>query len=260
MDIVFYIVIFIVGAILGSFCATQIKRSLKNRSILEINSYCTKCGKKIGVLQQIPIISYILLKGKCKHCKKNIETLYIVLEIVTAMLLVITAISLNLYVKVNNMASFVFLILYYIYIILTVGRDLAKKEMNQSLLAYGILISIIYINYLCMENATTLVINTIYLVIIILLLLLNIIYTKKHAQGNYVLDVLMMLLIMNIFTNELVCILTIGATLLAIAIYILINKIKNKKQKDNGTFSNKIRIASVMGILNILTFLVFINV
>jgi len=97
-------------------------------------------------------------------------------------------------------------------------------------------------------------------VIIILLLLLNIIYTKKHAQGNYVLDVLMMLLIMNIFTNELICILTIGATLLAIAIYIVINKKRNKKQKDNGTFSNKIQIASVIGILNILTFLVFINV
>ena len=65
---------------------------------------------------------------------------------------------------------------------------------------------------------------------------------------------------MNIFTNELVCILTIGATLFTIGIYIVINKLRNKKQRDNGKFSNNIRIASVMGILNILTFLIFINV
>ena len=260
MNIVFYIVIFILGAILGSSFATQIRRSVKNRPIIDINSYCTKCGKKIGTLQQIPIVSYMFLKGKCKHCKKKIEPIYIILEIATAIILVVTASSLNLNVQVNNMTSFVFLILYYSYIILTIGRDLYKKEMNQSLMAYGIIISIIYINYLCIENATTLLINTIYLVIIILLLLLNILNTKKRAQSSYVLDLLLMLLIMNIFTNELVCILTVGATLLTIAIYILINKLRNRKQRDNGIFSNNIRIASVMGILNILTFLVFINV
>lgn len=263
MNIVFYIVIFIIGAILGSSCATQIRRSLKSKPILESNSYCQKCGKKIGTLQKIPILSYIFLKGKCKHCKQKINPIYITFEIATAIILVITAISLNINVmepQTNNIISFVFITLYYIYIILTVGRDLEKKEMNQSLLAYGILISIIYINYLCIENATTLVINTIYLVAIILLLLLNIINTKKRAQSSYVLDLLTMVLIMNIFTNELVCILTIGATLLTIAIYVLINKLRNRKQKDNGKFSNDIRIASIMGILNILTFLVFINV
>lgn len=263
MNIIFYIVIFIIGTVLGSFGATQIRRSLKNKPILEINSYCPSCGKKIGILEKIPIISYILLKGKCKHCKQKINPIYITFEIATAIVLLVTAISLNLNVmepQTNNIISFVFITLYYIYIILTVGRDLEKKEMNPSLLAYGIVISIIYINYLCIENATTLVINTIYLVAIIILLLLNIINTKKRAQSSYVLDLLTMVLIMNIFTNELVCILTIGATLLTIAIYVLINKLRNKKQKDNGKFSKNIRIASVMGILNILTFLIFINV
>ena len=176
--------------------------------------------------------------------------------------MVITAISLNLNVvsfETNNMISFVFITLYYTYIILTVGRDWAKKEMNQSLLAFGIIISIIYMNYLCIQKATTLVINTIYLVIIIILLLLNIINTKKRAQSSYLLDSLTMLVIMNIFTSESICILTIEATLLAIAIYVSINKLRNKRQRDNGKFSNNIRLVSVMGILNILTFLIFTN-
>lgn len=263
MNIIFYIVIFIIGSILGSFYAIQITRSLKNKPIIDINSYCPRCGKKIGILEKIPIISYIVLKGKCRHCKKKINKIYLILEMVTPIILVITALGLNLNVvalETNNMLSFVFITLYYTYIILTIGRDLAKKEMNQSLVAYGIVISIIYINYLCIQKATTLLINTIYLVIIIILLLLNINNTKKRAQSSYVLDLLMMLLIMNIFTSEFICILTIGATLLAIAIYVLINKLKNKKQRDNGKFSNNIRIVSLIGILNILTFLVFINV
>lgn len=263
MNIIFYIVIFVIGTLLGSFCAIQITRSLKNKPIIDVNSYCPKCGKKIRILEKIPIISYIILKGKCKYCKKKINPIYIILETITPIILVFTAISLNLNIinlETNNMISFLFITLYYIYIILTIGRDLDKKEMNQSLLAYGIIISIIYMNYLCIQNATTLLINTIYLIMIIILLLLNIINTKKRAQSSYTLDLLMMLLIMNIFTNELICILTIGATLLTIAIYVLINKRRNKKQRDNGEFSNKIRIVSVMGILNILTFLIFINV
>lgn len=262
MNIVFYIVIFVIGAILGSFYAIQITRSLKNKPIIDVNSYCPNCGKKIGILEKIPIISYIILKGKCKHCNKKINKTYIILETVTPIILVLTAISLNLNVvslETNNMISFVFITLYYTYIILTVGRDWAKKEMNQSLLAFGIIISIIYMNYLCIQKATTLVINTIYLVIIIILLLLNIINTKKRAQSSYLLDSLTMLVIMNIFTSESICILTIEATLLAIAIYVSINKLRNKRQRDNGKFSNNIRLVSVMGILNILTFLIFTN-
>ena len=38
-----------------------------------------------------------------------------------------------------------------------------------------------------------------------------------------------------------------------------VNKLRNKRQRDNGKFSNNIRLVSVMGILNILTFLIFTN-
>ena len=72
MSIVFGIIIFIVGSFLGSFYATQIRRVSKDKPVLNIHSYCSNCGKKLRILEKIPIISYICLRGKCKHCKKNL--------------------------------------------------------------------------------------------------------------------------------------------------------------------------------------------
>ena len=237
------------------------KRISKGKRVLSIHSYCANCGEKLSFLEKIPIFSYIFLKGKCKHCKKKIDAKYIILEVITGVLLLAVAYSLNL-VNANfnfaNLILFIVIILYFSYIILVVGIDKENKNMPPSVLAYGVIISLIYIVYMCIVERESIYVNVIYLVMMTLLLLLNIINTKKRAQGSYVIDLLTMLLIMLIFTGELVCILTITGTLLAIALYILIKKImtsKNKGKKYKTTFSSKVRIGFIMGILNLVTFL-----
>lgn len=263
MDIVFYVIIFIVGTLLGSFYATTIKRMSKEKKVFSIHSYCSNCGKKIGVFQKIPILSYIFLKGRCKQCNEKIEPIYIILETVTGIIFLVAAYALKLRIteiNITNIISFIFIVLYFSYIIIAIGLDIKCKKMSPSLLAYGVIISIVYIVYLLIEKSTTIYINTIYLIIMILLLLLNILNAKKRAQGSYVIDLLTMLFIMLIFTEESICILTIIGTLVAIALYILMNKLKSKGKRKNTDFNSNIRVASIMGILNIFILLALMNV
>ena len=261
MDIVFYVVIFIIGALLGSFYAMAIRRLSKGKKVFTMHSYCSNCGKKINFYERIPILSYILIKGKCKECNKKINKTYIFLEVIVGILYLILAYGLDLKisdVNITDFTSFIFITLYLSYIILTIGLDKESKKTSALLLAYGIIISIIYIVYLCIVDSTTIYKNIVYLIIMTLLLLLNIINTKKHAQSSYTIDLLTTLLVMLIFTQEITCIITIIATLIAIALYLLISKMKNKNSKIS--YSSRIRIAYIMGILNIITFLILINI
>jgi len=265
MNTVFYIIIFIVGIILGSLYATIIERMSKGKRAFSIHSYCAKCGKKLSALEKIPIFSYILLKGKCKHCKHPIKSKYIILEVITGFLLMFIAYSLNisfLNVSITNLVSFIFIILYFTYIILNAGLDFEKSKMSSILLSYGIIISIAYLSYLCFVQSTTIYASIVYLVVIILLLLLNIVNTKKRAQDNYVIDLLTMLLVMLIFTGEVTCILMISATLVSIALYILVNKIKQSKskiKKATKMYNSNIKIVFIMGTLNIFMFSVLLS-
>lgn len=264
MNIVFYIIIFLIGACIGSFYATLTQRVIKEKRMFSIHSHCSKCGEKLRILEKLPIISYLLLKGKCKYCKKKIGTHYILLETLTAVLFVIAAYTFNLYeINLINIFSFLFVILYFSYIILAASLDYKQRTMPAMLLAYGIMISMFYMVYLLFTQSTTLLASTICLGIVAVLLLTNIITTKKRAQSNYIIDLLTMLLVMLIFTGEIVCILTITGTLLSVGLYILINKIresKSKSKKAKKTYSLNMKIVYIMAILNIFIFLSIINI
>lgn len=259
MDIVFYIIIFVIGLLLGRFYWAVIKSMSKVRKGL--HSYCINCGEKFRLFEKIPIISYIFLKGKCRHCGKKIDSKYIISEIITGVLFLITAYGLNIVSDTScvNVISFIFAILYFSYVILVSGLDKEARNMPSGLLAYGVIISLIYMVYLCVVEEV-IYRYIVYLVMLVILLLMNIINTKKRAQGSYIIDLLTMLLIMLIFTGEAVCIATIIGTLISISIYLLIKKIKNKMQKGKTSFNSNIRIVFMMGCLNLFVFLLLINI
>lgn len=262
MNIIFSIIIFLIGSLIGSFYAAIIEAILNNKSLSTVYSYCTECGEKLGFFEKIPIISYIFLKGKCKHCKQKIASKYIILEIITGLLFLIMAYGLNIInnsFNITNVVLFLTTILYVSYIILVAGIDKKERNISQPVLTYGIIISIIYIIYMCIAQTRSIYVNVVYLVIMTLLLLANVISTKKRAQGSYIIDLLTMLLIMLIFTGEFICILTITETLVAIALYILINKLvgaRNKSKKSRTAFNLNIRMAFIMGSLNIVTLVI----
>jgi leader peptidase (prepilin peptidase) / N-methyltransferase len=78
------IFIFILGAIFGSFLNVVIYRLPKGESILFPSSHCPYCGKPIQYYDNIPIISYALLMGKCRSCGSHISVRYPIIEFATA--------------------------------------------------------------------------------------------------------------------------------------------------------------------------------
>ena len=73
MFIYYLIVTFIFGTVLGSFYNVVGYRLPKNESLIKPSSHCPKCNHKLGPSELIPILSYIIQRGKCKNCKQKIS-------------------------------------------------------------------------------------------------------------------------------------------------------------------------------------------
>ena len=84
-----YILIFILGLIVGSFCNVCIYRIPKNESIIYPASHCPKCRTTIKPVDNIPLLSYILLKGRCRNCGSKISIQYPVVELLTGIIYLI---------------------------------------------------------------------------------------------------------------------------------------------------------------------------
>ncbi|MDD5281388.1 MAG: prepilin peptidase [Candidatus Omnitrophica bacterium] len=82
------IIVFIFGSIVGSFLNVCIHRMPKSESVVWPRSHCPKCQKRIPGYDNIPFISYILLKGRCRFCKEKISLRYPLVELLTALLTV----------------------------------------------------------------------------------------------------------------------------------------------------------------------------
>jgi leader peptidase (prepilin peptidase)/N-methyltransferase len=77
---------FVFGAIWGSFANVLIYRIPRKESIFYPGSHCPKCSRKIRFYENIPILSYIFLQGRCSGCKEEISIRYPVVELLMATL------------------------------------------------------------------------------------------------------------------------------------------------------------------------------
>ena len=80
MDILFVIIL---GALWGSFANVCIFRLPNEGNVVSGRSFCPKCKQKIVWYDNIPIISYIILKGKCRNCDYRIAFQYLIVEILS---------------------------------------------------------------------------------------------------------------------------------------------------------------------------------
>jgi leader peptidase (prepilin peptidase)/N-methyltransferase len=76
----------VVGAIIGSFLNVVIHRLPREQSIVFPNSTCPKCRKPIKAYDNIPILSYLILGGRCRQCGVHISSRYPAVEALTAIL------------------------------------------------------------------------------------------------------------------------------------------------------------------------------
>lgn len=78
--------IFIAGILIGSFLNVCIYRLPLGKSIVFPASHCMKCGQKLTFSELIPVVSYFLLQGKCRHCGQPYSSRYVLIECLTGCL------------------------------------------------------------------------------------------------------------------------------------------------------------------------------
>ncbi len=82
----FYVVAGIFGAIIGSFLNVVIHRLPREESIVLPSSRCPDCGATIAFYDNVPVLSYLMLGGRCRSCKAHISARYPAVEALTAFL------------------------------------------------------------------------------------------------------------------------------------------------------------------------------
>lgn len=74
------------GLLIGSFLNVCIHRWPRGRSVVRPRSHCVRCRKTIAWYDNIPVISYVILRGRCRHCGKKISIRYPLVELATGLL------------------------------------------------------------------------------------------------------------------------------------------------------------------------------
>jgi len=88
-DLYNMVVIFIAGLLIGSFANVLIIRIPKEESVVFPSSHCVKCNTKLKWYHNIPLFSWIFLKGKCAFCSEKISIQYPLVELASAFLFLI---------------------------------------------------------------------------------------------------------------------------------------------------------------------------
>ncbi len=83
--------VFIFGLIIGSFLNCFVYRLEVNKGFLKGRSFCPICKHELAWQDLIPVLSFFLLKGRCRYCKKPISWQYPLVELATAILFVLVA-------------------------------------------------------------------------------------------------------------------------------------------------------------------------
>lgn len=144
MELIFSILL--LGLILGSLANTFIYRiplsSYPNKvvssnfKLLGRRSRCTSCEKIIPIYHNIPVVSYLYLKGKCRYCNHSISLMYPIIEISTACILLL------IYLKVGINIFFPFYSIFFILLLIASAIDIRHRilpnSINYSLIIIGI--------------------------------------------------------------------------------------------------------------------------
>lgn len=126
---------FIFGAIFGSFLNVLILRLPENKSVVSPRSACPNCNHIISWYHNIPILSYLFLKGKCAYCNEKISVQYPIVEIFAGF------ITLVLFIKFGfSLLLFYSLIFFYTLIVLSF-IDLKYKAVPDYLLLIVLILS-----------------------------------------------------------------------------------------------------------------------
>lgn len=216
---------FILGTVFASFFGVIIERIPNNLSIIKPASRCDKCGHILNWYEKIPIISFILLKGKCKNCLNKIEPFSFIYEIIGGIALLL------IYIKFGLSPESIFIMFINLLLLLIAGYDYkTQRILNISLwLLFGFsILLLIYRAYFLNYSVRIYFIDTIAVAStsFVLKILMDYIFNKESIGSGDLYLISIMALVFDI--NEL-----IYAILVASFLGVVFNIYKLSKNKTN---------------------------
>ena len=123
------IMVFILGMCLGSFMNVCIYRLPRSTSVLNPRrSFCPNCETSIPFYDNIPMISYVLLRGRCRTCRESISPRYPIIEMITGFFALCTVLKFDLTLVA---------LIYFLFIAVLIGKYLysSKSEIMSMILS-----------------------------------------------------------------------------------------------------------------------------
>lgn len=243
VEIIAAIIVFIMGAFLGSFCTLAVYRIPLKQDITHERSYCPNCKHKLGFFDLFPIFSYIFLGGKCRYCKEKIRPRYLIIEVLSGIvfLLYVLSLNINIYsIQIGDLIKIIFGMIYICLFTITAGIDLEKRNIEKGLLVFTAITSIIYMLYLYILGVN-MYRYVIYFMIIICLLVID------KIKPSYTLDIITYMLLVLLYIGTDLMIFIIATTLIAIALKNIADKLrKNDSKPAIGAIFSIVSIASII--------------
>ena len=124
--------VFLLGVVIGSFLNVCILRIPADKSIVMPASSCPKCGKAIAPYDNIPVLSWLILGGKCRNCKVKISAMYPAVELLNGVLFLACYFAFGLTVEALKWAVFASLL-----VVLTI-TDLRERILPDEVNFFGL--------------------------------------------------------------------------------------------------------------------------
>jgi|TARA_B100000959_G_scaffold177217_1_gene185382 leader peptidase (prepilin peptidase)/N-methyltransferase len=135
--LIIYIAVFILGSLWGSFSNVCIYRLPERGNVVSARSKCRNCQKKISWFDNIPFISYIILRGKCRNCGFKISFQYFVVELLVALGFLISFHFFGF--SIATLLLFILTIFFVIIFFIDLKHFIIPNELTFPLMAIGFL-------------------------------------------------------------------------------------------------------------------------
>ncbi len=140
MDPTFALAVFVLGLAFGSFLNVCIYRMPRGMSVVTPGSSCPKCHSAIAFYDNVPVLSWLILLGRCRHCHTRISPRYMVIELLTGALFLLCYAKLGLTLAALKCVVFGFLLLGLIFT--DAETKLLPDKLTLTGLALGLLFSV----------------------------------------------------------------------------------------------------------------------
>ncbi len=132
----YYIIVFIFGSIWGSFSNVCIHRIPDNISVIKGRSHCPACKKQIRWYDNIPLISFLVLKAQCRDCSAKINLKYFIVELISALSFILIFFLFGF--SVTTLLFFILSISFIIIFFIDLKHFIIPNELTYPLMVIGL--------------------------------------------------------------------------------------------------------------------------